>query len=70
MQIRLETSAVEKIAVDALAVIAFEPEETKEGTAVASQLHPDPEITAQAGWMAELRASGEFTGKLYELAIL
>ncbi len=64
MQIRLETSPIEKLAVDALAAIAFELEET------ASQRHPDPEIAAQSGWLAELRASGEFTGKVYEMAIL
>ncbi len=70
MQIRLETSPIDKLAVDALAVIGFETEEEKTGTAVASQSRPDPEITAQAGWMAELRANGEFTGKLFETAVL
>jgi len=74
MQIRLETSAVEKLSVDALAVIAFERKEAKEGTTPAEAAEPqenaDPDIAGQAGWMAELRASGEFTGKLYDLATL
>src|SRR6478672_1393235 len=43
---------------DALAVICFE--------AVADQHAADPEIAQQSGWLAELRSSGEFTGKLYE----
>jgi leucyl aminopeptidase len=70
MRIRLETSPVEKLAVDALALIGFEPEETKEGTPKTASQPPDPEISAQDGWMTELRASGEFTGKLYEMATL
>jgi leucyl aminopeptidase len=30
----------------------------------------DPEIVKQDGWLADLRASGEFSGKLYETAVL
>lgn len=57
MRVQFESSPIETIHADALAVIAFE-------TA------PDPKIAEQAGWLAELRNSGEFTGKLYELATL
>lgn len=71
MQFRIEGSTLEKLTVDALAVIAFESEEDeKQGPAVASPSNLDPEITTQHGWMAETRASGEFTGKLYEFVTL
>ncbi|MBV9036510.1 MAG: leucyl aminopeptidase [Acidobacteriaceae bacterium] len=61
----------EKITVDALAVICFEQEEkTAAGPAVAPSEDADPAIAAQSGWLTDLRASGEFTGKLYEMAIL
>jgi leucyl aminopeptidase len=71
MNIEISSSGVETLAVDALAVICFEvPGEAREGT---SAVHPipvdDPAVAAQDGWLAEMRASGEFTGKLYELAI-
>jgi leucyl aminopeptidase len=77
MLISLKTSSAEQLSTDALAVICFETPE-----AVESQLSegippstptptvPDPEIAGQSGWLAELRTSGEFTGKLYEIAIL
>jgi leucyl aminopeptidase len=58
MQILLETSPIEDLSADALAVICYEGAET------------DPEIAGQAGWLSELRASLEFSGKLYEIAIL
>ncbi|HMF79367.1 MAG TPA: leucyl aminopeptidase [Bryobacteraceae bacterium] len=58
MQILLETSPIEKLSADALAIVCFEEAET------------DPAIAAQAGWLNELRASQEFTGKLYEVALL
>jgi leucyl aminopeptidase len=58
MQISLETSPIEKLSADALAVICYEASET------------DPAIAGQAGWLSELRASQEFSGKLYEIAIL
>ncbi len=72
MQIQLETSPLEKLPVDALAVICFEAEEKNaaEAPAVASESSADPEIAAQSGWLADLRNTGEFTGKLYEIAIL
>ena len=68
MQIRIETAPIEKLSVDALAVIGFEAQQEQDGTASAES--PDPAITAQSGWMAELRLSGEFTGKLYEFVTL
>src|SRR5581483_4685757 len=71
MQIQIETPPVDKLETDAAAVICFEDEETTtETTAVAPPQISDPEIAKQAGWLAELRASGEFTGKLYEMCIL
>ena len=48
--------------VDALAVICFEAEN---GGAVN-----DPSIAAQNGWIADLRSTGEFTGKLYDMVTL
>ncbi len=57
MQIQIETQSIENVDADALALIAFES-----GT--------DPKIAEQSGWLAELRTSGEFTGKLYESALL
>jgi leucyl aminopeptidase len=74
MQISVNTSPAEKLVADALAVICFEDEETGEkqqtGPAVQAPKLLDHQITVQAGWMAELRSSGEFTGKLYETALL
>jgi leucyl aminopeptidase len=71
MQIQIETSSIDKISVDALAVVCFETEEKATGSiAVAPPQTTDPEIANPAGWLAELRASGEFTGKLYEMSIL
>src|SRR5690242_3829874 len=63
MQVHIETSPLEKLTPDALAVICFETE-TAAGT------NADPEVATQSGWLAELRSSGEFTGKLYEISIL
>lgn len=63
MQVQIETSPLEKLTADALAVICFEAES-------APGANADPEIAAQSGWLADLRASGEFTGKIYETAIL
>jgi leucyl aminopeptidase len=57
MRVQIENSPVEKVSADALAVIAFES-------------GPDPAVAEQSGWLADLRGSGEFTGKLYETAIL
>ncbi|HMJ60132.1 MAG TPA: leucyl aminopeptidase, partial [Bryobacteraceae bacterium] len=63
MQLQIDTSAIEKLSVDALAVICFETPEKGETAG-------DPEIAAQGGWLAETRAAKEFSGKLYETAIL
>jgi leucyl aminopeptidase len=63
MQVQIETSSLEKLTADALAVICFESESAPGSNA-------DPEIAGQSGWLAELRASGEFSGKLYEIATL
>jgi len=75
MQTQIETSPAESLGVDALAIICFEADanqvaETSGRNAVASSTTPDPEIAAQSGWLADLRATGEFTGKLYETAML
>jgi leucyl aminopeptidase len=71
MHVHIETSPVDKLTLDALAVICFETEEkTTEATAVAPPQTTDSEIANQGGWLRELRTSGEFTGKLYELSIL
>lgn len=71
MQINTANSA-ETLSVDALAVLCFESEEKKdtEPHGASPMPPPDPEVAAQSGWLAELRASGEFTGKLYETALL
>ena len=57
MQVQIETSPVEKISADALTVLVFES-------------GPDPALAEQSGWLADLRSSGELTGKLYETAVL
>ena len=70
MQIDIDTSSIDKLAVDAIAIVCFEAEQKHdESTAVAPPKFVDPEIANQGGWLAELRASGEFTGKLYEMSI-
>jgi leucyl aminopeptidase len=62
MQILIQTSPAAQTAADALAVLAFE----------TANEHPpaDSMLAGQDGWLAELRTSGEFSGKLYETAIL
>jgi leucyl aminopeptidase len=72
MQINVETSTAEKYSADALAIICFESDEKAEAQApaVRSAASPDPEIASQSGWLADLRVSGEFTGRLYEIAVL
>ncbi|MFZ0594451.1 MAG: leucyl aminopeptidase [Bryobacteraceae bacterium] len=47
---------------DALAIICFEAAEGKSPT--------DPAQALQGSWLADMRATGEFTGKLYETAVL
>jgi hypothetical protein len=71
MQVQIETSSLDKLAADALAVICFEPKNTKQqDNRMDAESIPDPEIAEQSGWLADLRASGEFAGKLYETALL
>jgi leucyl aminopeptidase len=62
MKLSIQSSPVEQIAADALAVLCFE---TPEGQTAA-----DPAVALQNGWLADLRASGEFSGKLYETVTL
>lgn len=72
MQLKVETPQIEKASADALAVICFETEERSgtEAPAARSRTNVDPDIAAQSGWLADLRLTGEFTGKLYEMAVL
>jgi leucyl aminopeptidase len=63
MQLHIGTSSIDKLSVDALTVICFE-------TPDKGETADDPEIAAQGGWLAEMRATKEFSGKLYETAIL
>ena len=56
IQIKVITSAVEEVA-GALGVIAYDAA-------------PDLPLAEQSGWLADLRARGEFTGKLYETVTL
>ena len=69
MEIRVDQLPIAKVSADALAVICFEAEE-KATEGVAPEPVPDPEIAAQSGWLRDLRASGEFTGKPNEIAVL
>ncbi|MGA7412516.1 MAG: leucyl aminopeptidase [Bryobacteraceae bacterium] len=62
MQLLIQTSAATQTEADAFAVLAFE---TENGRPPADSAHAE-----QNGWLAELRASGEFTGRLYETAVL
>jgi leucyl aminopeptidase len=62
MQILIQTSPAAQIAADALAVLGFETSNEQQPS--------DAPLAEQNGWLADLRASGEFTGKLYETAIL
>src|SRR5271165_981532 len=62
MQLLIQTSPAAQTEADAFAVLAFEKEN---GNPPA-----DSGFAGQNGWLAELRASGEFTGKLYETAVL
>ena len=59
MEIKLESGAVDQLSVDALAVICFEADE-----------NPPEVLAKQGGWLQEIVSSGEFTGKLYEIATL
>src|SRR5690348_11810018 len=57
MKLQLQSEAGD---VDAFAVLGFEGED--KATAVS--------LAGQDGWLEEMRASGEFSGKLYETAVL
>ena len=71
MHIHFDSSPVEKLLVDALAIICFEAEaRPSETNAVSATAVDDPALAMQSGWLVELRRSGEFTGKLYETAVL
>ncbi len=75
MQISIEVSPSEQLSVDALAVICFEAKESEVSPIDSHVQAPegelqDPSIAGQNGWLAQLRNSGEFTGKLYDLALL
>ena len=59
MQIKVETAAVEQLSVDAVAVVCFESDE-----------NPPSPLAGQNGWLQEILSSGEFSGKLYEIAVL
>lgn len=66
MQIKILLQAPDAIEVDALAVIAFE----KEGDAGTLSATAAVVNSATGGWIEEVYASGEFTGKAYESAVL
>jgi len=75
MHIALETNPLERVVTDALVFICFEAAESPEApvgnaSAPAPAFVGDPDLAVQDGWLAELRSSGEFTGKLYEIAVL
>jgi leucyl aminopeptidase len=71
MQIEIETGPAENLTGDALAVICYEAEEPAVNSTNGVSPGPiiDPEIVKQDGWLADLRASGEFSGKLYETVV-
>jgi leucyl aminopeptidase len=74
----LKTAPAEQVVADALAVICFEAPEADQAQPPVGNAAPvaadlsanDPAIAAQSGWLADLRASGEFSGKLYETSVL
>ena len=71
MQLQLDSSPAEKLSVDALAVICFEQGKKElEAESASGPESKDPAIADQSGWLAELRVAGEFSGKLYEMAML
>ncbi len=76
MQISTDVSNGEQLDVDAYALICFESKDSANAEAIDSHVQlpttdpEDPPVAAQNGWLADLRATGEFTGKLYDLAIL
>ena len=60
MKLKIENGSVEQVQADAVAFICFE----KENADLA------PAAAQQGGWLQEIRESGEFSGKLYELSVL
>src|SRR5579875_2777648 len=71
MDIHIEHATPDAISADALAVFCFEPQEANvEAPAMASEVSHDPPIALQSGWLADIRSSGEFSGKLYEWSLL
>ena len=59
MDIRLDATPIEQYPADVLVTLAFE-----------NQQGPHPLNAAAGGWFDDLRESKEFTGKLFEIAIL
>ena len=59
MDIRLEATPIEQCPADVLLTLAFE-----------NQPGPHPLNSATGGWFDDLRESKEFTGKLFEIALL
>jgi leucyl aminopeptidase len=57
MQIHIDSSSPDTFAGAAVAVLCFETGN-------------DPALAAQAGWLADIRGAGEFSGKLCEISLL
>lgn len=62
MQANIETGSYEQAKADALAFICYENESSE-------QAKSSPAVQ-QNGWLDEIRANGEFSGKLYEFTVL
>jgi len=60
MQLQIENGSIEEVKADALVFVCFESEAAELASASARQ----------RGWLQEIRDSGEFSGKLYELSLL
>lgn len=60
MQLQIESVSPDKVNADVLAFVCFEAESAASGSALAQQ----------GGWLQEIRDSGEFSGKLYEMSLL
>jgi leucyl aminopeptidase len=60
MKLQIENVSPDQASVDALAIICFEKESAETA----------PGYVQQGGWLQEIRNSGEFSGKLYELSVL
>ena len=60
MKLQINNGPLEQIQADALAFVCFEKENAESS----------PLPVRQNGWLQELRDSGEFAGKLYELSWL